>query len=65
MAIGLPQSISQSETNYLLDEWKMNVLDDAQDDMQAHEGCIDEYWPRVLQAKTLSGEKKYKVMPKV
>ena len=59
MAIGLSQSISQSEMNYLVDKWKVYVLDDAQDDMQAHEGCIDEYWPRLLQAKTLSGDKKY------
>ena len=64
MAIGLPQSISQSEMNYLLDDWKVYVLDDAQDDIQAHAGCIDEYWPRLLQAKLFLVIKST-VMPKV
>jgi hypothetical protein len=68
IAMALPQAISQTEMNSLLDERKLYIFDEAQNQSnqpQVHEGRIDKYWAGVLEKKTLTGEQKYKVLPKV
>lgn len=65
--MALPQSISEIEMNYLLDEWNLYMLESENElnETHAHEGRVDKYWAGVLGKKNVNGEMKYKVLSKV
>ena len=65
--MALPQSISEIEMNYLLDEWNLYMLESENElnETHAHEGWVDKYWADVLGKKNVNGEMKYKVLSKV